>query len=137
MFIQIDYDIKVGLSKIVIGFGIYSKKFIDAPLIGITDVELAPSRLRKRRKGYYQCLIEIPEKILNVGNHSIRVNVTDLSNIGDKLDVIDNVNFTVIDNVGIFQALGLPQKGSLLSLQQKWNIVEFDSQPEEIPDILL
>lgn len=114
--IVIKYVIRKSMSGLIAGFSISQSKESEY-LIVSNEAELDPDRLKTRKPGYYTNVITVPEKILNVGKYKIKVGITAQKNI---YDVIDDIFFTVCDNVGIVQALGYDRKYSILSIQLPW-----------------
>ena len=73
-------------------------------------------RLNIRTAGRYKSRVRIPKQMLNtVGIGSVQVYQPVF-----LYDVVENVTFEIVDNVGIVQYMGYDRKGSLLSTQLPW-----------------
>lgn len=128
--VQVDYELSEDLSNISIGLSVCSEEAGQC-VISLSDPELDVSRLGKRKRGYYQSIVEIPAKILNTGTYRLRVGATGLKVI---YDVQDDIYFSVFDSVGIVQPLGYERKNAVLSMQLPWKISFCGSQPEREKD---
>lgn len=118
--VEIDYLFRQEMSNVVIGCSINAVGS-EQDLISLSEPELDLSRLGKRPKGLYHASIKIPGNILNTGAYQVRVGAVHLHNV---YDVVHDVVFHVVDNVGIVHALGYERKGSLLSLQLPWEVTK-------------
>lgn len=130
MFIEVAYDIKEQLTGLCIGLQVLSEENGQC-LISLSDPELEISRLDTREEGYYQARIEIPNNILNTGSYQLRVGATSQRQI---YDVVEDVYFNVVDNIGIVQMLGYERKNSMLSMQLPWHVVQspLPDEPREM-----
>ena len=83
----------------------------------LSDPEFAPERLNTRDAGFYKARVRIPRQILNIGRYRIRVGISTRFTI---YDVVEDVTFEVVDNIGIMHSLGRERKYSMLSVQLPW-----------------
>ena len=82
--------------------------------------------LQERRSNpFCQLFVYYPHPI--TGFYKIK---SGISRKDEVFDVVKNVNFTVVDNIGIVQCIGNERKNALLALQLPWKIKYFESQPE-------
>jgi len=124
--IRVDYELNKEITGLSVGLQIISGQ-TNQCLISLPDPELDSSRLGKRKKGYYQGVVEIPDKLLNTGFYRVKTGMTCKREV---FDVIESVNFTIVDRVGIVQCLGNARKNALLSVQLPWTIQYFTHEEE-------
>jgi lipopolysaccharide transport system ATP-binding protein len=117
--IGLRYRLLEPIRGLTIGLQIISEESNET-LISLTDSELDRSRLETREAGDYVAYIRVPAHILNTGTYSLRVGLS--KGRQDIFDVVEGLNFRVIDSVGIVMFIGYERKGSLLSLQLPWKI---------------
>jgi len=89
-------------------------------LISLTDAELDRSRLETREAGDYVTYVRVPAHILNTGTYSLRAGLS--KGRQEIFDVVEGLNFRIVDSVGIVMFIGFDRKGSLLSLQLPWRL---------------
>jgi lipopolysaccharide transport system ATP-binding protein len=116
--VEIDYLLGERLSGLSVGVQIILDDGL-LTVISLSDPEFAPERLEARAVGHYKARVRIPKKILNTGRYRIRAGISSRFSI---YDVVENVTFEVVDNVGIVQFMGWDRKGSLLGLQLPWDV---------------
>ena len=114
--IEIDYELAEPLSGLSVGLQIISVEG-DLTIISLSDAELEWSRLESRRPGYYASRVEFPADLLNTGLYQVRVGMSSKFKV---YDVIEDVNFEVVDNIGIIIPLGQERKPSVLGMRLAW-----------------
>lgn len=95
-------------------------------ILSLPDPELDYSRLGSRDKGYYKARVVVPGNLLNTSTYSVKVGISRKNQI---YDVSTDVNFEVIDTIGIVSPLGNERKNSVLSMQLPWTIDSQASNP--------
>jgi lipopolysaccharide transport system ATP-binding protein len=128
--IGLRYRLTEPLRGLTVGLQILSEENNET-LISLTDSELDKSRLETREAGDYVAYIRIPARILNTGTYSLRAGMS--KGRQEIYDVVEGLNFRIIDSVGIVMFIGYERKGSLLSLQLPWKL-EKESQLSVRPD---
>ncbi len=116
--IEIDYELASPIEGLSVGLQIISVEG-DLTLISLSDPELDLSRLESREPGYYTSRVKFPAGLLNTGLYQVRAGMSSKFKI---FDVIEDIHFEVLDNVGIVVPLGYERKGSLLGLQLPWEV---------------
>jgi len=116
--IEIDYLLGIPLSGLSVGIQIILDDGLQT-VISLSDPEFAQERLNTRQIGRYKAHVKIPKHILNTGRYRIRAGISSRFTV---YDVVENVTFEVVDNVGIVQFMGWDRKGSLLGLQLPWDV---------------
>ena len=118
-FVEIDYQLGTPISGLSVGIQVILDDGL-LTILSLSDPEFAPERLNTREAGLYKARVRIPKQILNTGRYRIRVGISSRFTI---YDVVENVAFEVVDNVGIVQFMGWDRKGSLLGVQLPWDVV--------------
>lgn len=116
--IEIEYTLRVPLSGLSVGVQVIVDDGL-LTVISLSDPEFAPERLKLREAGRYRASVRVPAGILNTGKYRLRAGVSSRFSV---YDVVENVVFEVVDNVGIVQFMGFDRKGSLLGLQLPWDV---------------
>jgi len=119
MTIRLRYRIVEPLRGISIGMQVISEDTNES-LISLTDSELDQSRMETREPGDYVAEVRIPDRLLNTGLYSLRIGIS--KGRHDIYDVVEGLNFRVVDSVGIVMYLGFERKGSALSVQLPWDV---------------
>jgi lipopolysaccharide transport system ATP-binding protein len=119
MTIRLRYRIVEPLRGTSIGMQIISEDTNES-LISLTDSELDHSRMETREPGDYVAEVRIPDRLLNTGLYSLRIGIS--KGRHDIYDVVEGLNFRVVDSVGIVMYLGFERKGSALSVQLPWDV---------------
>lgn len=117
-FVEVEYSLGRPLSGLSVGVQIMLDDGL-LTVISLSDPEFAPERLKSREVGQYRARVRIPKQILNTGRYRIRAGISSRYTI---YDVVENVTFEVVDNVGIVQFMGWDRKGSLLGIQLPWEV---------------
>lgn len=116
--IEVDYVLGTSVSGLSVGLQIILDDGL-ITVISLSDPEFAQERLNVREAGRYRSRVRIPKQILNTGRYRIRAGISSRFTV---YDVVENVTFEVVDNVGIVQFMGWDRKGSLLSTQLPWDV---------------
>jgi lipopolysaccharide transport system ATP-binding protein len=117
--IRLRYRIVEPLRGTSIGMQVISEDTNES-LISLTDSELDQSRMETREPGDYVAEVRIPDRLLNTGLYSLRIGIS--KGRHDIYDVVEGLNFRVVDSVGIVMYLGFERKGSALSVQLPWDV---------------
>lgn len=117
--IGLRYRLTEPLRGLTVGLQIISEENNET-LISLTDSELDISRLETREAGDYVAYVRVPARILNTGTYSLRIGLSKARQ--EIFDVVEGLNFRIIDSVGIVMFIGYERKGSLLSLQLPWSV---------------
>lgn len=117
-FVEIEYQLGTPTSGLSVGIQVILDDGL-LTVLSLSDPEFAPERLNTRDAGRYKSRVRIPRQILNTGRYRIRVGISSRFTV---YDVIENVTFEVVDNVGIVQFMGWDRKGSLLGVQLPWDV---------------
>lgn len=117
-FVEVEYLLGKPLSGLSVGVQIILDDGL-LTVISLSDPEFAHERLNTRAVGCYKARVRIPRQILNTGRYRVRAGISSRFSI---YDVVENVTFEVVDNVGIVQFMGWDRKGSLLGIQLPWDV---------------
>jgi lipopolysaccharide transport system ATP-binding protein len=117
-FIEVDYLLGTPLSGLSVGVQVILDDGL-LTVLSLSDPEFAPERLNARAAGRYKSHVRIPKQILNTGRYRLRVGISSRFSV---YDIVENVTFEVVDNVGIVQFMGWDRKGSLLGVQLPWEV---------------
>ena len=117
--IGLRYRLNEPLRGLTVGLQILSEENNET-LISLTDAELDRSRLETREAGDYVAYVRVPARILNTGTYSLRIGLS--KGRQETYDVVEGLNFRIVDSVGIVMFIGFERKGSLLSLQLPWKL---------------
>lgn len=117
-FVEIEYQLGTPISGLSVGIQVILDDGL-LTILSLSDPEFAPERLNTREAGLYKSRVRIPKQILNTGRYRIRVGISSRFTI---YDVVENVTFEVVDNVGIVQFMGWDRKGSLSGVQLPWDV---------------
>jgi lipopolysaccharide transport system ATP-binding protein len=115
--IRMRYSLAEATRGVTVGLQVISEDNGET-FISLSDTELEMSRLEERAAGEYVAEVQIPAQLLNTGQYSLRLGVS--KGRHDIFDVVEGMNFRVIDSVGIVMFLGFERKGSLLAIQSPW-----------------
>jgi lipopolysaccharide transport system ATP-binding protein len=119
--IRLRYRLAEAMRGLSLGLQIVSEDNNET-IISLSDTELDISRLDERPTGDYLAEVRIPGRLLNTGLYSLRIGLS--TNRQEIHDVVEGLNFRIIDSVGIVVALGFERKGSVLALQLPWTTQE-------------
>lgn len=117
-FIEVEYLLGIPMSGLSVGLQVILDDGL-LTVLSLSDPEFAPERLSIRPVGRYRARVRIPKQILNTGRYRIRAGISSRYSI---YDVVENVTFEVVDNVGIVQFMGWDRKGALLGVQLPWEV---------------
>lgn len=117
-FVEVEYLLGTPMSGLSVGIQVILDDGL-LTILSLSDPELAPERLDTRLAGRYKARVRIPKKVLNTGRYRIRAGISSRFSI---YDVVENVTFQVVDNVGIVQFMGWDRKNSLLGVQLPWDV---------------
>ncbi len=117
-FIELEYYLGLPLSGLSVGLQIILDDGL-LTVVCLSDPELAVERLGARQTGTYIASVKIPKQLLNTGRYRIRVGISSRFTI---YDVVENVAFEIVDNVGIMQLFGRQRKNSVSGLQLPWKV---------------
>ena len=109
--INIEYELYKNISGIKVTGG--------EPILSFPDTELDVSRLGERKQARYEAKLRIPGNLLNTANYIVKAGISDKYHV---YDVVQDITFEVIDNVGIVSHLGRSRKNSILSTQIPWDV---------------
>lgn len=117
--IRVKYKLTEPIRGLSVGMQIISEDNNET-VISLSDTELDLSRLDERPAGDYVAEVRLPGNLLNTGLYSLRLGIS----VGryEVHDVVEGLNFRIVDTVGIVVALGYERKGSMLALQLPWDI---------------
>lgn len=117
--IRVKYKLAEPIRGLSVGMQIISEDNNET-IISLSDTELDLSRLDERPAGDYVAEVRLPANLLNTGLYSLRIGIS----VGrhEVHDVVEGLNFRIVDTVGIVVALGYERKGSMLALQLPWDI---------------
>ncbi|HEY4372670.1 MAG TPA: ABC transporter ATP-binding protein [Burkholderiales bacterium] len=117
--IRMRYQLAEPMRGVTVGLQIISEETGEC-VISLSDTELEQSRLEERAAGIYVSEVQLPDRLLNTGQYSVRLGIS--KGRHDILDTAEGMNFRIIDSVGIVMFLGFERKGSLLALQEPWTL---------------
>lgn len=117
-FVGVEYLLGTTLSGLSVGVQVILDDGL-LTVLSLSDPEFAPERLNARPAGRYKARVRIPKQILNTGRYRIRVGISSRFSV---YDVVENVTFEVVDNIGIVQFMGWDRKGALLGVQLPWDV---------------
>src|SRR5579871_6331508 len=117
--IGLRYRLTEPIRGLTVGLQIISEENNET-LISLTDSELDRSRLETREAGDYVANVRVPAHILNTGTYSLYAGLS--KGRQEIYDVVEGLNFRIVDSVGIVMFIGFDRKGSLLSLQLPWRL---------------
>jgi lipopolysaccharide transport system ATP-binding protein len=117
-FVEVDYLLGTPMSGLSVGLQVILDDGL-LTMLSLSDPEFAPERLNMRPAGRYKARVKIPRQILNTGRYRLRVGISSRFSV---YDIVENVTFEVVDNVGIVQFMGWDRKGSLLGVQLPWDV---------------
>jgi lipopolysaccharide transport system ATP-binding protein len=118
--VRMRYNFAEAMRGVTVGLAVISEDNGET-YISLSDTELDLSRLEERAAGDYVAEVQIPSNLLNTGQYSLRIGIS--KGRHDILEVVEGMNFRVIDSVGIVMFLGFERKGSLMAIQSPWTIV--------------
>ena len=107
----IEYEVNKRVRGVSVGLALFT---MDGTCAFVSsDLDTQPDYAMGREVGYYQAIIEVPERWLNIGRYSVVVTIAGAAHSGQVYDNVEVLTFRVVDTGTPGSKFGIERKGVL------------------------